>query len=140
MAEYREEITIFTDGSEKNKRGTWAYIAYLEDKLIRTVKASVNNTTSNQMELYAVIQALQYYKNKRVLLITDSQYVQRGYTTNLNEWANNNWKGSRGKIKYLSLWKELYSLKNTDIQIVWMKRNSTKQNMLVDNLTKSYEN
>jgi ribonuclease HI len=75
------EITIYTDGSchTQAKIGGWAAIIISENKET-VLKGSETDTTHNQMELLAVIEALRYVKSLKLLpakidILSDSQYV-----------------------------------------------------------------
>jgi ribonuclease HI len=78
------------------------------------------NTTNNQMELTAAINALEFIKeNDEVTLFTDSSYVKNGITSWIVNWKKNNWKNSQKKeIKNKDLWIKLDFL-NSNRNIIW---------------------
>ena len=75
-----EIINIFTDGSchTQHCAGAWVSIIFINEQKI-ILSGTELQTTHNRMELLAVINALEYIKNKCtnpiITLVTDSQYV-----------------------------------------------------------------
>ena len=69
-------------------------------------------TTNNQMELQAVIEALSALKrHSRVRLYTDSQYVQKGISEWIHSWKRRGWLTADKKpVKNVDLWKRLDEL------------------------------
>lgn len=66
------------------------------------------NSTNNRMELTAAIEALAALKTPcRVVLHTDSEYLQKGFTEWMPKWRRNGWRRKGGAIKNLDLWKRL---------------------------------
>ena len=87
-------IKIYTDGSclENPGNGGWAAII-INNGQKTNIKGSKKNTTNNQMELLAPIEALKKIpKGSKVQIFTDSKYVKSGIT----EWIYN-WKKMDGK-------------------------------------------
>ena len=87
-------IKVYTDGSclENPGNGGWAAII-IDDGKKTQIKGSKKNTTNNQMELMAPIEALKKIpKGSEVQIFTDSKYVKSGIT----EWIHN-WKKMGGK-------------------------------------------
>ena len=75
-------IKIYTDGSclENPGNGGWAAII-IDDEKKTQIKGSKKNTTNNQMELLAPIEALKKIpKGSEVQIFTDSKYVKSGIT------------------------------------------------------------
>ena len=73
-------IKIYTDGSCIGNPGAggWAAII-LDGKNEKIISGSKNNTTNNQMELFAAIKALSNFnKKKSFKVFTDSNYVKDG--------------------------------------------------------------
>ena len=66
-------------------------------------------TTNNQMEIVAAIEALKILKKPcTVNLYTDSKYLQLGITKWIHTWRVNNWLKSNNKpVKNAQLWQKL---------------------------------
>ena len=83
-----------------------------------------SNTTNNRMELTAVISALRALKRPcRVVLHTDSQYVQKGISEWIVGWKARVWRTADKKpVKNADLWQELDEARRRhDIQWRWVK-------------------
>jgi ribonuclease HI len=67
------------------------------------------NTTNNRMELTAVIESLKALKRPcKVVLHTDSQYVQKGISEWIHGWKARGWKTStKEPVKNADLWQAL---------------------------------
>jgi ribonuclease HI len=81
-------------------------------------------TTNNRMELTAVIEALGALKRpSRVILHTDSQYVQKGITEWIEGWKARGWRTSaKEPVKNVDLWKKLDEAVRTHvIDWKWVK-------------------
>ena len=121
-------IKIYTDGSciGNPGKGGWAAIIFINGKKIK-IKGSKKNTTNNQMELLAPIQALKKIPGgKKIEIYTDSKYLKMGITEWIDSWKKNGWKtSSKTKVKNIELWKELDNLvKNYKIKWLWIKAHS----------------
>ena len=72
-------MKVYTDGAYKpsTDQGGWAYIVIDNDTEIYSDYGGKKNTTNNQMEIMAVIQALHWLmrNNESGTIYTDSQYV-----------------------------------------------------------------
>ena len=103
-------IKIYTDGSciENPGNGGWAAIIFMNNEKI-AITGNKKNTTNNQMELMAAIEALKKIPTgQKVQVYTDSKYVKLGITEWIEKWAQNNWKtSSKQKVKNLELWTKL---------------------------------
>ncbi|HXK58707.1 MAG TPA: ribonuclease HI [Acidobacteriota bacterium] len=109
------EVYLYTDGACSGNPGPggWAYILrHLPTG--KTVEASgaERHTTNNKMELTAVIQGLARLKRPaRVMVVTDSSYVQKGAAEWLPNWKARDWKRKTSSgyepVKNIELWKEL---------------------------------
>ena len=121
-------IKIYTDGSclENPGNGGWAAII-IDDGKKTQIKGSKKNTTNNQMELLAPIEALKKIpKGSEVQIFTDSKYVKSGITEWIHNWKKNGWKtANKQKVKNKDLWVELDLLSNDfDIKWNWVKAHS----------------
>ena len=138
-------IKIYTDGSclENPGNGGWAAII-IDDGKKTQIKGSKKNTTNNQMELLAPIEALKKIpKGSEVQIFTDSKYVKSGITEWINNWKKNGWKtANKQKVKNKDLWVELDLLSSQfDIKWSWVKAHSTdKLNNEVDLIAREAAN
>ena len=134
-------IKVYTDGSclENPGKGGWAAIIIIDGKKLE-LKGSKENTTNNQMELLAPINALRNIpKGSKVQIFTDSKYVKLGITDWIHNWKKNGWKTADKKnVKNKNLWTELDNLsKRFEIEWNWVKAHSSDQlNNEVDLLAK----
>ena len=124
-------IKIYTDGSclENPGNGGWAAII-IDDGKKTQIKGSKKNTTNNQMELLAPIEALKKIpKGREVQIFTDSIYVKSGITEWIHNWKKNGWKtADKQPVKNKELWEELDLLNNEfEISWNWVKAHSTDQ-------------
>ena len=128
---------IYTDGSclENPGNGGWAAII-IDDEKKTQIKGSKKNTTNNQMELLAPIEALKKIpKGSKIEIFTDSKYVKSGITEWIHNWKKNGWKtANKQEVKNKELWTELDLLTNElEISWNWVKAHSTdKLNNEVD--------
>ena len=123
-----EKIIIYTDGACKGNPGPggWGVLILLENEQIELSGGS-KDTTNNQMELTAVIKALNFFEKKiKVDLYTDSKYVMDGITDYIKKWKINGWQTANKKpVKNMNLWKILDELNNLhDINWNWVKGHS----------------
>ena len=138
-------IKIYTDGSclENPGNGGWAAII-IDDGKKTQIKGSKKNTTNNQMELLAPIEALkQIPKGSKVQIFTDSKYVKSGITEWIHNWKKNGWKtADKQPVKNKELWEELDLLANEfEISWNWVKAHSTdKLNNEVDLIAREAAN
>ena len=138
-------IKIYTDGSclENPGNGGWAAII-IDDGEKTQIKGSKKNTTNNQMELLAPIEALKKIpKGNKVEIFTDSKYVKSGITEWIHNWKKNGWKtADKQPVKNKELWEELDILANQfEIKWSWVKAHSTdKLNNEVDLIAREAAN
>ena len=138
-------IKIYTDGSclENPGNGGWAAIIIINGQKTN-IKGSKKNTTNNQMELLAPIEALKKIpKGSKVQIFTDSKYVKSGITEWIYNWKKNGWKtANKQEVKNKDLWTELDILaKEFEISWNWVKAHSTDElNNEVDLIAKEAAN
>jgi len=138
-------IKIYTDGSciENPGNGGWAAIIFMNNKKI-AITGNKKNTTNNQMELMAAIEALKKIPTgQKVQVYTDSKYLKMGITEWIEKWSQNNWKtSSKQKVKNLALWTELNEIsKKHKIEWCWVISHSGDPiNEEVDALAKKAAN
>ena len=138
-------IKIYTDGSclENPGNGGWAAIIFMNNEKI-IISGCKKNTTNNQMELMAAIEALKKIpKDQEVQMYTDSKYVKMGITEWIKKWSQNDWKtSSKQRVKNIELWKELNDIsKKHKIDWYWVKAHAgNPNNEEVDELAKKAAN
>ena len=107
-------IKVYTDGACKGNPGPggWGvYIIHGSDEI--ELFDGNPNTTNNQMEMQAAIEALKYLKeeNQPIDLYTDSNYLRQGITEWVFNWKKNNWKtASKKPVANKDLWIEISEL------------------------------
>ncbi len=114
--EQNNEVTIYTDGACSGNPGAggWGAVLIGAGKQ-KEISGFDPLTTNNQMELTAVIKALELLKvSCNVKLYSDSAYVVNAINQNwLFNWKNNNWLGADKKpVKNIELWQKLDNLLN----------------------------
>lgn len=120
-----EKVVIYTDGACSGNPGPggWGAILTFGDHE-RELSGSEAHTTNNRMELMAAISALEALKRPcKVELHTDSQYVQQGISTWINQWKRNGWRTADKKpVKNVDLWKRLdTALARHDVNWRWVR-------------------
>ena len=141
------EYIIYTDGGcEPNPgKGAWAYISPqgIEGR------GHEKMTTNNRMELQAVIEAIKHVSLKEatsITIISDSQYVVKGYCEWLPGWKSRGWKKKRNEFTGHSpgvvnddLWRELDRLapRNGIVKFKWVRgHNGNEWNEKADQLVR----
>ena len=119
---------IYTDGACKGNPGPGGWGAVLEfDGEEREIFGGEPSTTNNRMELTAVIESLAALKRPcRVVVHTDSTYVQKGITEWIHQWKARGWRtAAKEPVKNSDLWKLLdEAVKPHEIEWVWVKGHS----------------
>ena len=119
-------IKVYTDGACKGNPGPggWGvYIIHGSDEI--ELFDGNPNTTNNQMEMQAAIEALKYLKeeNQPIDLYTDSNYLRQGITEWIFNWKKNNWRtASKKPVANKDLWIEISELSSAmDVNWHWVK-------------------
>lgn len=123
--EKMNEVEIYTDGACRGNPGpggwgVWMIAGDHEKELF----GGDPDTTNNRMELMAVIEALKALKRPcKVVLHTDSQYVQKGISEWIHKWKARGWRTADKKlVKNVDLWMELdQATAQHDIDWRWVK-------------------
>jgi ribonuclease HI len=105
-----QEVIIYTDGACKGNPGIGGWGAFLKcGDNEKELCGGEAHTTNNRMEMTAVIEALGALKKHcKVILYTDSSYVQQGITTWIHGWKAKGWKtAAKQPVKNEDLWKAL---------------------------------
>lgn len=118
-------VTIYTDGACSGNPGPggWGAILLYGDHE-RELSGGREETTNNQMELSAAIEALNALKRPcEIDLHTDSVYVKDGITKWITNWKNNGWRTAAKKpVKNTELWQALdQALERHQVRWHWVK-------------------
>ncbi|WP_127470790.1 ribonuclease HI [Thiomicrorhabdus aquaedulcis] len=132
-------VKVFTDGGCRGNPGPggWGVVLkYGEHE--KEMNGHQLDTTNNQMELMAAIQAFESLKRPcKVHITTDSQYVKNGITVWISGWKKKGWKTSANKpVKNQELWQRLdAAIKIHQVEWFWVKGHSGHaENERVDEL------
>jgi ribonuclease HI len=138
-----QNVQIYTDGACQSNPGPggWGAIILYPDKSPLKINGGEKSTTNNQMELTAVIKALESiaHSKDKIVIYTDSKYVKEGITNWLDKWKQKNWKTSLNTpVKNKLLWQSLdFCTKERDIQWKWVKGHAgNKWNEIADQLAR----
>lgn len=129
------EVTIWTDGScyPNPGPGGWGVILCWKGQE-KEIKGGEKNTTNNRMELLGAIMGLRALTRPcKVILWTDSEYVQKGMMEYRYLWMARKW----AKVKNVDLWKELVSIHDyhLSVEYKWCKGHAgNRMNERVDKL------
>jgi ribonuclease HI len=105
-----DKVEIFTDGACKGNPGPGGWGAWLKaGDHEKEICGGEANTTNNRMELMAVIEALTALTRPcKVVLHTDSQYVQTGISEWIHGWKKRGWRtAAKEPVKNADLWQAL---------------------------------
>ncbi|PSB92192.1 ribonuclease HI [Candidatus Pandoraea novymonadis] len=120
-----KQVEIYTDGACKGNPGPGGWGALLKSGFHeKELFGNEVNTTNNRMELLAVIRALEALKKPcKIVLHTDSQYVQKGISQWIEGWKARGWKtASKMPLKNIDLWKMLDAVRQPhEIDWRWVK-------------------
>ncbi|MDR3189960.1 MAG: ribonuclease H family protein [Lactobacillaceae bacterium] len=146
---------IFTDGGTRNTgnvagghvqatdKSAWAIAIYRGDQPTQASFADSGaflGKTNNEMEIYALINALQQAKkvSEPVTIVSDSKYVLDTVTDWMYNWQAAGWTKKTGAIANLAAWQLVYSLVlelSERLAFIWVKGHATSAgNVLVDEL------
>lgn len=135
-------VEIHTDGACLGNPGPGGWAALLcHQGRERELAGGEALTTNNRMELLAAIMALEALKGPcRVVLSTDSQYVQKGIGEWLPNWIRRGWKTAGGDpVKNQDLWERLQAASAPHrIEWRWVKGHAGHaENERVDKLARA---
>ena len=115
-------IKVYTDGACKGNPGPGGWGVYImfnnEEK---DLYGGNPETTNNQMEMQAALEALKYLKDRDevIKLYTDSNYLRQGITDWIHKWKLNNWRTAAKKpVANRDLWIEISDL-NEHMNVEW---------------------
>ena len=104
------KLVVYTDGACSGNPGPGGWGAILvwgENR--KEIKGGEAGTTNNRMELLAAISALELLKRpSKVVMFTDSKYVQDGISQWIQGWKRKGWRTAGGSaVKNEELWRRL---------------------------------
>ena len=137
-----KHVIIYTDGacSYNPGPGGWGCVLIYKD-IQRKFSGFQQNTTNNQMEMQAVIEALSKLTEPcEVDLYSDSAYVINAFNSGwIASWQSNNWKNSQNKpVKNSDMWKTMIALSEKH-KVTWHKvkgHSDVELNNLCDSLAR----
>ena len=125
MTTAMKSVLINTDGACLGNPGPGGWGALLRHAgTERELAGGERDTTNNRMELMGAIMALEALKSPcEVVLVTDSQYVQKGIGEWLPNWIRRGWKTAGGDpVKNQDLWQRLQAAAEPHtVQWKWVK-------------------
>ena len=132
-------INIYTDGACSGNPGIGGWgVVILDNGEEIQLNGGNHNTTNNKMELTAAIKALEYFEQRKDLIIyTDSKYVKDGIESWIHSWKKNGWKtASKQPVKNKELWIKVDELNQFhDVSWSWVKGHSgNRENDIADML------
>jgi ribonuclease HI len=152
MAVDSNALNIFTDGSSlpNPRRGGEGFVFLFPECMNRGMQvfcpAGYQKATNNQMELQAIILALEEAAKldkqwQRIVIHTDSCYVYDNYKRAMFEWCKHKWFNLCGRpVANADLWKELLrKVQKVGVQfdICWVKgHHKDELNKIADKMAK----
>ena len=117
-----KKINIYTDGACKGNPGPGGWGVYIKfNNEEKDLYGGNPETTNNQMEMQAALEALKYLKDEdeAIKLYTDSNYLRQGITDWIHKWKLNNWRTAAKKpVANRDLWIEISDL-NEKMNVEW---------------------
>lgn len=141
-------VVVYTDGSclpnSKGWGGWGAVILFPEEDMPTVISGAKRGVTNNQMELLAVIRALEYIplSHESITVYTDSAYINNCLRCKwYKQWQANGWMASTGKpVKNREYWEELLYLatEQRHVEFHHVKGHSgDKYNELADSIART---
>ena len=136
-------VSVYTDGAcPSNPSPTGGIGIYTPSTGIGIgYKVQDEDMTNNRAEMLAVIMALMSEDAGSIEIFTDSEYVSKNLTENIQRWRSDNYKG----IKNSDLWEILYDLTYGAINVrfvyvTFVRRGSHVGNKVADALASGAAN
>lgn len=135
---------VFTDGAAEPNPGPggWGVVYVENDRILSEECGHESDTTSNRMELVALIGACRIVpRGTSVVLYSDSQLCVSTFNEWAPAWEARGWKRKGGEIKNLDLVKELYMIfkARPELELQWIKAHAgNRWNEYADSLATAY--
>ncbi len=111
MGSQKQGVTVYTDGGCRPNPGPggWGVVILGVPKAPVELCGGEADTTNNRMEMRAALEALRWFDQPTTLvLVTDSQYLQRGVTQWLAGWRRRGWQtAGKTEVRNRDLWQAL---------------------------------
>lgn len=136
-----KKVFLYSDGACEGNPGPGGWAAVLEyGKKRLQISGAQPKTTNNRMEMLAVINGLKKLRFPcEVTVVTDSQYLMKGFTQWIKKWQINGWKRADKKdVLNKDLWLSLLDTASRHhVRWQWIKGHAGHpQNELCDSLAK----
>ena len=121
------EIYVYTDGSVNTdtKTGGCAAVMVRDGQILGEVSSRYERVTSPQMELAGAITGLEKCAAmgvRRCTVVSDSEYVIKGYTMWLNGWIEKGWRTvNNTPVKNANEWMALRAVVTSFERVDWIK-------------------
>ena len=135
---------VYTDGACSGNPGIggWGVVILIDNNQPIHLNGGSLNTTNNQMELTAAIEALKFLSEATSInLFTDSKYLKDGIELWIKNWKKNDWRTSKKKpVKNKDLWISLDTqIQRHKINWEWIKGHmGNKHNEYADYLARKF--
>jgi ribonuclease HI len=120
-----KQVEAHTDGACLGNPGPGGWAALLRAGGVeRELSGGEPDTTNNRMELMAAIAALEALTRPcKVVLHTDSQYVQKGISEWIPSWVRRGWLTAAGAaVKNQDLWQRLQAAQAShEVEWRWVR-------------------
>lgn len=117
-------VTVYTDGSGTTGGPAGiAYVAHLEGFILES-SLPLPNATNQQAEILAAAYALHTLDPGDITIISDSEYLVKGWNEYLPAWRANGWrKRGGGEPKNLPHWRRLLAAaeKHSSVTFTWTR-------------------
>jgi ribonuclease HI len=135
---------VFTDGSADPNPGPggWGVVYVVEDRIVREEAGHHPDTTSNRMELEALIAACTIVPaGTAAVLYSDSQLCVNTFNDWAHTWEKRGWTRKGGELKNLDLVKRLHATfkSRPELELKWIKAHAgNRWNEYADSLATAY--
>jgi ribonuclease HI len=147
-------ITIYTDGSANNQKnkptsghGGYGYVVLVDGAEVYRGGNYALGTTSNRMEMMALIMSLEWVFDNLwvgdrdcIRVVSDSRYLVDGVRTWMHAWSRQNFTTAMNGDLWKMIWKVT---KRGCVQVKWKKGHypeNNEWNVVADEIANNYRN